>query len=250
MSELMKGQAAPRGIDRSYSQPIKWKDWEERFHSPPPYKTPTEEFRQNRYIPTMDDLLFRWDGIEGATVEIYRLFNDPVEILERQKAQQVRRREMGVPDFTDPVDVRIDTYWDLQIVQARIDALSEQLDTGYETIVEVSGSLMEGFDRQEVRRKISPTSMSLKENSLRKFIELKRLLREQATSIQEVRPGAGKTLRDELRAALSDINHTAGGYSWDEIQAAKTAPQLAAPSVEVFEVPETVEGEVVQVGNH
>lgn len=234
----MTGQEAPYGYDRPYSQPVKWAYWEKRFNKPIPYESPTAEFVHNLYLPTMHELMSRWEGLNKED-EIIQLYESHEAQIERYRVQMIRKRSY-VPDVTDPKDVAADTFADIQIIQSRIDALVRELNQGYHVVVETTGSLTEGFTRREIPRPLTSRAIYEKEKSIREFMETKRLLREQSTSITEVRENTG--MRDQIRDIFSEINHTAGGFTWEQIQAAKRGElQLESATVDALE------GEVIEL---
>lgn len=186
-----------QALDQPYIRPLQWKYWEEKYGVGfRPYETPTEEYMQNMYAPSEHQLLYRWEGY-GLEVEIRTLFMDPTMPMQRAKIQQIKKRAIGVPDLTDPEDMKIQRAYDIQMAQAHIDRLHHEISTGLEKVVEKVGSMITGFRIVENWRPLSSRSAKDKSSELRDWMKWRMVLEGNASEIIENR--GGTSLIEEMK---------------------------------------------------
>jgi hypothetical protein len=91
--------------DRSYSQVIVWKDYEQKTGRPRPYDTPFDEWVDNIHEPTRTQLMSRWEDMpEQSQITVF--WRSPKAMIERKKRQFERNRELD-DAFLDSQEYKI-----------------------------------------------------------------------------------------------------------------------------------------------
>jgi hypothetical protein len=207
-----------------------------------PYSSPTDEYLRNTFTPSERDLLYRWQGM-GLEPEIFEIFADCTMPVERHKVQQIKKRLAGVPDYSDPEDLRIDNFYNLKRIAAMIEDNEKILGRGFEEIVESEGTIFDGFTKKVVKRPLTTKSRCMIQSQQIELMKAENLLNGKATEILHVQSGQTVNHTQNTIVVLNDPEKAKSVHELTE----QLFGMKRLPRGEVLDSPEIKEAELVEV---
>lgn len=228
---------APDARDRPPADPLQWKTYEERFGTRL-YDSPRDEYIQNSFVLNMQTLLYRWAGL-GRDEEIYKMFADDDLVLDRIKAQTIKRRRNGLPDLKDPKDVAAETNHQIQLCKKRMDYLEHVLEQNVDITVEQYYSITRGTEYKDALRPLSQQARARVEKDLREWIELYGNLVGRVAKTTASITDLNVSLSANIDEAFKRNNHlTPQGFTIEDLQARAEGKSLPEANL--------VDGEIIE----